>query len=316
MDTAVLIRKLERDYEVSQNFQAASALFFSENRKADESELIAAFEEAAKTGDAAAKMVLSRLLALAPKDLIREDLAFKNALEAAEANIKEAQYDVGICYFLGVNGLSALKTRMSDNWEKYPVLLTSLPPKDVSNMRSSNAPPIITPYDPQETPLRPIGSFRIPGFGQEHLALIRGSKSNHDRGQAISWLRRAAKLGFSPALALLGNILTLYGEIPAEGLNYLVLAAKAGDPEALVSLGDYCTKGIGTPLDMSQGLDYYRKAADMEDEEGIISQIRTEFALIGCPRDVDQALSRLMPLAIKGFAPAKKLIAIITGVSG
>jgi TPR repeat protein len=123
-------------------------------------------------------------------------------------------------------------------------------------------------------------------------------------------------LGFPPALALLGNILTLYGEIPAEGFDYLISAAQLDYPEALVSLGDYYTKGIGTPLDMNLGLDYYRKAAEMEDAEGIICQIIYEFKIIGCPQDVDQALSRLMPLAIKGLTPAKKLIAIITCVPG
>ncbi len=82
---------------------------------------------------------------------------------------------------------------------------------------------------------------------------------------AINWYRRAADLGYLPAILELARVLD-YAELDSEAVDYYRLAAeKHGDSGALYRWSMMRLDGEGVPADFSAGLDGLIAAADLGD---------------------------------------------------
>jgi TPR repeat protein len=330
------VRIFEHKYKVSDEYKSGSSFYLGLGGEKNLNEAFNLFSKAADSGDGAAEYVLSRLFLSGEGTSVDKVEAVKWLKIAAEADICEAQYDLGICNFFGTNSLERLRTRLTDNWEAFPFIFVTLPPKNFTppNFPSSippevaakftrtmyqshrmippNVPPGIIPYEPLTAPLRRIGSFRIPLFGDEHMAYLEGFDADNDRKNAIDCFRRAAQQGLSVAQAVLGNFLTIYGDNPQEGFDFLNQAAKQDDPEALVSLGNFYSQGLSIRQDLPKAIYCYRRAADKGDFEGILCQI---FAELHTQQPIRKSvtLKKLRSLANLGFVSAKELLEKLEG---
>jgi len=100
-----------------------------------------------------------------------------------------------------------------------------------------------------------------------------GHGVGQDYGEALGWYRSAAGQGHSEALKRLRS------------------AAGRGNAAAQVSLGMLCENGSGVAKDLSEALDWYRKAAEQGDKDGL-GRLE-QYAGAGNSSDAQKKLGRL-----------------------
>ena len=127
--------------------------------------------------------------------------------------------------------------------------------------------------------------------------------------EGLDWIELAAKAGDDKAAARFARFLRdgEFGTVPdpAEAAKWLQIAAEAGDAPSLVSLGEALRAGAGVRRNPKKAAEYFRRAAEAGDSEG-----QTWYALCllegnGVRRDVPKALDLLARAADAGNASAK-----------
>ncbi len=99
-----------------------------------------------------------------------------------------------------------------------------------------------------------------------------GRGTKQDRAEAIRWFRRAAEVGFAPAMVNLGLCL----QFPAPGLNqaeaihWFRRAAEKGYAGGMVWLGFAYREGSGVPCDCNEALQWFIKAVEAGDSHSTI----------------------------------------------
>jgi TPR repeat protein len=91
--------------------------------------------------------------------------------------------------------------------------------------------------------------------------------SNHNYAEALTWYKKAATLGYAPAMWQVGLLYETgdAGEQDlAQAARWYKQAADLNEPRAMTDLGGLYEKGRGVDKDLAQAAALYRKAADLK----------------------------------------------------
>lgn len=100
-----------------------------------------------------------------------------------------------------------------------------------------------------------------------------------DLKRAEKYFRMAAGQGDSDSQTNLGGLLIEKGEYQ-EAIKWFKLAADQKDSLALYNLGTLYEDGLGVQVDLQKALNYYRRAAELGDEESQVEAARLERELL------------------------------------
>jgi TPR repeat protein len=341
-----IIEDIGLKYPVSDTFKAAAKVFLSSGGSENQSEAFGLFDKAALEGDLGAHYVVSHLKANGLGTQMDQAAGVGHLKTAADGDIAQAQYDYGICGFLGRNNLEKVQARLSHHWDIYPYFYVVLAPKTIRLPRTQsnwsdgspvtmeemsifndmllkaeaqrvrqmqaqygdNFPPSILMFTHKTAPNRLNNSIRIPDFNVSHLRFLEGFKLKTDLEFMRSYVKKAADSGLPKAASLYGSYLILGENKPKEGLSYIEKAAEGENVEALLSLGYYRASGQHLAQDGVKALGYFTRAADKGDPEGIFSQVGMEQNLYGKPKNIAKSIEALTPMANLGFEQPKMVL--------
>lgn len=99
--------------------------------------------------------------------------------------------------------------------------------------------------------------------------LLTGVLGRQDEGSAVSCCRKAAEVGYMPAIDSLGKLYISGGtsvpKDPVQGFDLLIRASGAGYPPASISLAMAYLHGFHVPQDRARGISLLRQAAESGD---------------------------------------------------
>jgi TPR repeat protein len=122
------------------------------------------------------------------------------------------------------------------------------------------------------------------------------------------YIKKAADGGLAKARSFYGSYLILAENNPKEGLDYIEKAAQDENLEALLSIGYYLADGKYLAKDGVKALNYFARAAERGDPEGIFSAIAMERNLFGKTKNLAKAIEDLTPMANHGFEQPKMIL--------
>ena len=218
-------------------YQLAQAYETGDGVPKDLAEAVKWYRKAADQGIADAQYKLA--LAYENGNGVKKDLteAVKWSQKAAEQGIADAQYKLALAYQTG-NGM---KKNLSEAVKWY---------RKAANQGHTTA------RNELKTAELMLNAQNDNTEAQYKLALAyeTGDGVPKDLAEALNWYRKAAEQGHAEAQKKLR-------------VNELLLNAQKGDPQAQLELGKAYETGDGVPKDISEALNWYRKAAEGEHAE-------------------------------------------------
>jgi TPR repeat protein len=128
---------------------------------------------------------------------------------------------------------------------------------------------------------------------------------------AATWVRTAAEHGV-PLGQLRWGAMLLEGhgtdKDPAMALHWFILAARAGNAEAMNMAGRCHENGWGVPVDLGRAADWYRRSAQAGHDWGEYNYANALFDGRGAPCDRRQALLYYRRAADRGHSRAMNLL--------
>jgi len=143
-----------------------------------------------------------------------------------------------------------------------------------------------------------------------------GSSDADVRGlrRALSLYQQAAEQGVAPACLNVSNMHMLGVGTPvdkAKGMQWLVKAARAGDPIAQVQLGSRLTRGDDVGRDEGKGFRLFERAAQTGRPTSLYNVGVAYLAGQGVEKDAQKAVRYFKEAADTGFMPAKVNLALM-----